>query len=89
MKHAFLIMAHSNWELLKRIIRNLDFEDSRIYLHIDAKSEISTNKIEEIKQQAKIANVVVIPRIKVTWWGYSQIQCELNLFKSAVRECND
>lgn len=30
------------------------------------------------------AGIFLVPRIRITWGGYSQIACELNLLNSAV-----
>ena len=34
MQHAFLIIAHSNWEQLKTLIQLLNAENHDIYIHI-------------------------------------------------------
>lgn len=36
-KHAFLIIAHTDWSLLKTLVSLLDYELNDIYIHIDAK----------------------------------------------------
>ena len=40
MKHAFLIIAHDNPELLKVLVDLLDHPDCDIFIHIDLKSDI-------------------------------------------------
>lgn len=89
MKHAFLIMAHTNWRLLKRLLKRLDFSDSYIYLNIDAKAEISEQEIADIKKVCKCAAIKTILRKEITWGGYSQIECELALLKAAVQDANN
>lgn len=37
-RHAYLIMAHNQFDLLKKIISLLDFEGHDFYIHIDKKS---------------------------------------------------
>lgn len=39
MRHAFLIVAHTNWNQLKTLITLLDDSRSSIYVHVDAKSK--------------------------------------------------
>ena len=39
MKHAYLIIAHQNWEQLKTLIGMLDYIDNDIYIHIDKKAK--------------------------------------------------
>lgn len=38
-KHAMLIMAHTNWGQLTKLLKLLDDERNDIYLHIDANSD--------------------------------------------------
>lgn len=45
MKHAYLIMAHNEWELLNKLINALDYSDNDIYLHIDKKSKFDREYI--------------------------------------------
>lgn len=83
-------MAHANWSLLKRLLKKLDFVDSNIYLHIDAKAEISREQLEDIKEVCNFAVFHMVPRKKVMCvGGYSQIDCELSLLKEAIRDNND
>ena len=88
MKHAFLIMAHDNLPLLSRLVGRLDDPNSNIYIHVDKKSQQLVHAEDELKMQVKHSKVVFIPRIKVTWGGYSQIQCELNL-RNSVKDKNE
>lgn len=37
MKHAYLIIAHNEFEILKRLIQALDDERNDIYIHFDRK----------------------------------------------------
>lgn len=43
MKHAFLIMAHNNLEILQTLVSMLDDERNDIFLHIDLKSNMLAN----------------------------------------------
>ena len=40
MKHAYLIMAHNEWDMLNKLIQALDYPNNDIYLHIDKKESI-------------------------------------------------
>ena len=82
-KHAFLIMAHHQPELLRRLIAYLDDERNDIYLHIDRKS--TELHPEDFRSITKNAGLFFTQRIPVTWGGYSQIRCELLLLKEAVK----
>lgn len=43
-KHAYLIIAHTNWNQLNKLVRVLDDLRNDLYIHIDQKSLISFNK---------------------------------------------
>lgn len=62
MKHAFLIMAHNNYNQLTKLIESLDYNDTGIFLHIDSKSP-EYKEIPKLKY-AKIYNV---PRMHTVW----------------------
>lgn len=81
-KHAYLIMAHKQPELLNKLLRLLDNEKNDFYIHIDKKSNMD---MTHIGKDVSKSNIYFIDRISVNWGGYSQIQCEMNLLKSAVR----
>ena len=82
-KHAYLIMAHNQFELLNHLILQLDDKRNDIYIHMDIKAkEFDFKKIENLPLESKI---YFIPRMDVKWGGYSQIQCELALLKEASK----
>lgn len=82
-KHAYLIMAHNNFELLRTLVKLLDDRRNDIYIHIDKK--VSDFNKDIIINAIKYSNVFFVKRINVTWGGYSQIQNELNLLKEASK----
>lgn len=82
-KHAYLIMAHAQPELLKRLLCLLDDERNDIYLHIDKKTE--DFPVDEMKNAVKKAGLVFTERTDVRWGSYSQINCEMVLLKEAVK----
>lgn len=83
-KHAYLIMAHHQMELLKILIECLDYELHDIYIHIDKKWGFENS--EALCSVAKKSKVFLLNRrISVKWGRYSVIQCELALLKEASR----
>lgn len=82
-KHAYLIMAHTQPELLKKLLHLLDDERNDIYLHIDKKAE--DFPMDEIKNAVKKAGFIFTERTDVRWGSYSQINCEMVLLKEAVK----
>ena len=81
-KHAYLIMAHNNFEQLNKLLQLLDYEENDIYVHIDKKSKLDK---EYLLKHIKKSNVIFTDRVKVTWGSFSQIQAELVLLKESVK----
>ena len=82
MKHAYMIMAHNEPELLKRLMSCLDHSDNDFYVHLDKKSSLVP---EEIAAAVKQSKVIFIERKRVSWGDYSQIDCEMRLLERAVQ----
>lgn len=84
-KHAYLIMAHHNFEQLQQLLDLLDDARNDIYLHIDKKAgsfspqQVHTNR----------AGLILTERLNIQWAGHSQIQCELLLLKAAAEKHYD
>ncbi len=77
-KHAYLIAAHSHFDLLQKLIDMIDHERVDIYVHID-------KKVKELPKLITNRSVLkFVKRVNVNWGAYSQIQYELNLMKAAV-----
>lgn len=79
MKHAFLIMAHKQPELIERIVEKIEAQNHFIYIHYDAKSP-DFNRISNIRDTHR--NITVLDRMNVRWGMFSQTLCELNGFRS-------
>lgn len=82
MKHAYLIMAHNEWELLNKLVNALDYPDNDIYLHIDKKSKFDKACID-IPQYSRI---YYVKRRNVNWGGDSQIKCILEMLSTAYKQ---
>lgn len=84
-KHAYMIIAHNQFELLEKIIRLLDDERNDFFIHIDAKvGDFDYERFRSIPQYSKIEFVTPV---SVSWGGYSLIQCEINCLKAATKGC--
>ena len=82
-KQAFLVMAHTQFNLLCKLIKRLDSEYSDIYLHLDKKWSLSNDEIAYLKRMPKKSKIYITKRINVMWGGDSQIKAELILLKEA------
>lgn len=85
-KHAILIIAHNEFDILEKTIRLLDDKDNDIYLHIDKKVKFDFNYFKSIPRKS---NLFFTKRIKVKWGSISQIKCEYLLFKAAYNKHYD
>lgn len=81
MKHAFLVIAHNEYELLKSLISLLDHQDNDIYIHIDKK--VSGWNFAELMKCAKKSHIEIYQEISVSWGDTTQAQCELLLLKKS------
>ena len=82
-KHAYLIMAHTQPELLKELLGRIDDERNDIYLHIDSKAK--NYPVTEVTSVLKKSSCVLTERMDVQWGSDSQIHCEMILLKEAVK----
>ena len=68
MKSAFLIVAHGNFDMLKLLIKTLDYKNNDLFIHIDKKcGEVNYSLIP----QRKIFKKVQVPEkqsFQDTWW---------------------
>lgn len=81
-KHAYLIIAHNEFEILKVLLSMLDDERNDIYLHFDKKAgKVNLEEFKTIKSRLIILN----NRLDVRWGHSSQIRVELLLFEEAYK----
>lgn len=81
MRHAFLIMAHTNWWQLKQLMKQLDHPDNDLFIHIDKKSKDFCQ--EDFAGVTQYSEVVFYREFDVFWGGFSQVETELFLFQEA------
>lgn len=82
LRHAYLIIAHNNFEILRKQMLLLDSENTDFYIHIDSKTkDFDFEAFSKVPEKSK---VFYTERTDVQWGGYSQINCELVLLKFAV-----
>ena len=82
MRHAYLIMAYNNIGQLSTLLRLLDDERNDLYLHIDAKTPRET--IPDLHRYVRHSTVTIVDPIAVSWGGYSQVECEMRLMRTAL-----
>lgn len=81
-KHAYLIIAYHQWELLKTLIQLIDDERNDIFIHIDKK--ITDVPADEISSAAKKSEVIFTERLPIYRGTYVISKAELLLLKTAL-----
>lgn len=80
MTHAWLIIAHNEFDILQRLVSVLDVVQNDVFIHFDKK----VKHLPEIRSRYSRVSVLK-NRIDVRWGSVSQIQCELALFEAAAQ----
>lgn len=89
-KHAYLIMVHTQFQQVAKLVRLIDDSENDIYLHIDKKVQNAYEIFQqEIKPIVKKSNIYFVLQHKVNWGGYSQIETEIELLKTAAEKKYD
>lgn len=78
MKHAYLILAHNEWELLKILVNCLDDERNDIYVHFDKKVAL----VPEL-HCVNAGLYILKDRVAVYWGDLSVVEAEYKLLESA------
>jgi glycosyltransferase involved in cell wall biosynthesis len=83
-KHAYLIMAHNEFHMLKKLISQLDDPRNDIYIHIDKKARFVDEA--QIASWAERSGVFFVKRRRIYWGTLSIVKCELELLAAAVKK---
>lgn len=83
-KQAYLILPYRLNLSFKTLIQMLDHPKNDIFIHMDAKTK-SYNP-DEIVKLVKHSRIINVPRIKVTWGAYSQLESWLLLLEAATAQ---
>ncbi len=83
-KHAYLILAHNNWDTLEKLILLIDDYRNDIYLHVDKKvKSFDRSRLINLPRES---NIYVYSQNKVYWGGFSLTECEMFLMKKAIKK---
>lgn len=81
-KHAYLIIAHNEFDLLQKLLVSLDYEYNDLYVHIDKKSKFEDYKY--LTENLKKSKVNIFSKYSVKWGDKSQVDCEMFLIKKCI-----
>ncbi len=79
MKHAFLILAHNEFEVLKLLVSCLDDSRNDIFIHFDKKVAV----LPDIRTE-RAELTILEKRVDVRWGGFSMMEAEFALFEAAT-----
>lgn len=80
-KIAFLIAAHTEPNLLARVVRALTSPWSHVFVHVDAKADIG-KFLHELSDTSGVT--LIRDRVAVHWGGWSQVEASLGLMQAAI-----
>lgn len=80
-QHAYLIIAHNEWEILQCLLDAIDDERNDIFVHIDAKVKLRPNL--SVKKSSLF---ILENRIDVRWGDFSVVEAEYTLFECAYKK---
>ena len=78
--HAYLIIAHDQFELLESLLKCIDDERNDIYIHVDSHSKLDISRIQSVLQNSRVE---FVPRIHIRWGGFDMVRCEYELLEAA------
>ena len=78
--HAYLIIAHEQFDLLESLLKCIDDARNDIYIHIDSRSELDIGRIEKVLRNSRVE---FVPRIHIRWGGFDLVRCEYMLLEAA------
>jgi len=81
-RHAYLIMAHNEFDILEKLLRLLDDNRNDFYIHIDKNApDFPFERFRSIPEKSR---VYFTPRLDVRWADTSITECQLIMLKEAV-----
>ena len=82
-RHAYLILAHSRFDQLRKLAGLLDDPRNDIFIHVDARAaEFERSSLDGACKHSGL--FFIEPRMKVHWGGVSIMRAEIELLRMAV-----
>lgn len=81
MKHAFLIIAHDNWEQVKILLHAIDSNCADIFIHVNEKVQMPS--IRDVGGSVKKSHIYWSDRKKIVWGEYGILDASISLLKKA------
>lgn len=85
MKHAYMILCHSNFDQLKILLSLLDYPDNDIFIHVDKKSRLTRERKLDLIKDLKLSKASFVRSRSISWGSDSMMKAEIELLASAVK----
>lgn len=86
MKFAYLIIVHTRFDQVAKLLELLDDEKNDLYVHIDEKVADSFEIFQRtLKPSVQKSKIYLVNPHNITWGGKSLIEAELELLKAAIK----
>lgn len=82
MKHAMMIMAHTDFGQLRRLVIALDHDDVDIFIHVNRRS-LDWDPIM-LERTTKLSKIFFVDRVNIYYCDYSQVEAQKCLLYAAV-----
>lgn len=82
-RHAYLILAHTNFGQLRKLLELLDDPRNDIFVHVDGKADFDAAQWKDACRSSRLT--FTDRRLKVHWGGVSIMRAELLLLKTATQ----
>lgn len=84
-KHAYLILAHKNWDQVSLLIQLLDDRRNDIYIHFDKSKEPAREIKDMLIRAARLSTIYFTDNVRVRWGDFGMVQAELNLLGASIQ----
>ena len=84
-KHAYLVLAHNQKNLLFELLNEIDDSENDIFLHIDKKFNI---QFDEIKTHIVKSKCYFVEQLSIGWGGRRLFEQPWNCLKKALEPEN-
>lgn len=82
-RHAYLILAHNNFDVLRACLRMIDDQRNDVYILFDKKSCVGCDVQKSLAAEVKKSKLVFVEPISVFWADFSLIEATMRLLKTA------
>lgn len=83
MRHAFLIIAHSNWKQVAAFVSAIDTDRCDFFIHVNKNVCLPEETIKMVEQSATKSKVYFTKRIPVIWGGAGICEASILLLEEA------